>query len=169
MDFIIGQPAAPLVVNATITHASSSTALDGALDLTTTGGTAPYSYIWSNAATAEDLTDLGIGLYVVTITDDNGCSLATTFQINSQVGVQTLAALDWNIYPNPASDLLHSEVDLTTPHTLRVFNTMGQQLLVQNAADSLGKIDVSTLPAGTYLLEFSDELRRETRAFTIIK
>lgn len=169
MDFIIAQPAAPLVVNANITHATSSTALDGALDLTTTGGTAPYSYIWSNAATAEDLTDLGVGLYVVTITDDNGCSLATTFQINSQVGVQTLAALDWNIYPNPTSEILYSEVDLATPHTLRIFNTMGQQLLVQNATEALGKLDVSFLPAGTYLLELSDEQHRETRTFTVIK
>ena len=169
MDFIIAQPIAPLVVNANITHASSSSALDGALDLTTTGGTAPYSYIWSNAATAEDLTDLGVGLYVVTITDDNGCSLATTFQINSQVGVDALTALNWTIYPNPTNDVLYSKVDFEKPHTLRIFNTMGQQVLWQVSSDTLGKIDVSNLPAGTYMIELSDEQKQIKRLFTVIK
>ena len=169
MDFIIAQPAAPLVVNANITHASSASALDGALDLTTTGGTPPYSYIWSNAATDEDLTDLGVGLYIVTITDDNGCSLATTFQINNMVGVETQVAPEWSIYPNPATDLLFSDFGLAKPHTLRIYNALGQVFLLETSQEKLGKIDVSFLPAGTYMIELSYDLQQETRLFTIIK
>jgi hypothetical protein len=169
MDFMIAQPAAPLVVNANITHASSASALDGALDLTTTGGTAPYTYIWSNAATEEDLTNLGVGLYIVTITDNNGCSLATTFQINNIAGVEAQIAPTWSVYPNPTSDLLYSDFGLEKPHTLRIYNALGQVFLLETSQDKLGKIDVSFLPAGTYMIELSYDLQQETRLFTVIK
>ena len=55
---------------------------NGAINMTTLGGTAPYTYSWSasNGGTIpagqinnEDLFDLGVGTYTVTITDKNNC------------------------------------------------------------------------------------------------
>ena len=45
----------------------------GSLDLTVSGGTAPYTFLWSNSATTEDLFNLTAGTYSVTVTDVNGC------------------------------------------------------------------------------------------------
>lgn len=53
---------------------------DGSADLTVTGGTPPYTFLWSDASTSEDATGLCAGGYNVTITDANGCTVnvATT-------------------------------------------------------------------------------------------
>lgn len=47
---------------------------NGTIDLTVSGGTAPYTYQWSNDATTEDLSALASGYYHVTVTDSNQVS-----------------------------------------------------------------------------------------------
>ena len=46
----------------------------GNVDINVTGGTAPYTFAWSNGATTEDLTNVGSASYTVVVTDATGCS-----------------------------------------------------------------------------------------------
>ena len=46
---------------------------DGAIDLTVSGGTQQYTYNWSNGQINEDIENLTVGAYGVTVTDNNGC------------------------------------------------------------------------------------------------
>ena len=54
---------------------------DGVAIATTTGGTAPYSYIWSNGATTQVATGLSAGTYFCTVTDNNGCTIQDSITV----------------------------------------------------------------------------------------
>ncbi len=45
------------------------------------GGTAPYTYLWTTFATTDSITDLGPGSYQIVIRDTNGCALLDSVQI----------------------------------------------------------------------------------------
>lgn len=64
-----------LVPSGTSTNPSCIAPNSGAINLSVTGGTPPYSFKWSTGATVSDLTNLSEGIYLYTITDANGCQL----------------------------------------------------------------------------------------------
>lgn len=45
----------------------------GAIDLSASGGTGPYTYSWSNNSTVQDLSNLTAGTYTVTVEDTKSC------------------------------------------------------------------------------------------------
>lgn len=61
----------PVVELATL-NVSCNGASNGAINATVSGGIAPYSFAWSTGAVTEDITGLGAGTYLVTVTDANG-------------------------------------------------------------------------------------------------
>ena len=102
--------------NLNITDASCDNTLDGSIDLSVSGGTAPYSYLWSNGITNQDLIAYGTGTYSVLITDSVGCTqndtgfidFANTKSINQQVS---------NFTPNPLNNF-----NIWSYDTLTIFN-----------------------------------------------
>ncbi len=48
---------------------------DGALFISVSGGTAPYSFLWSNGETTEDIAGQSAGLYNVSVTDDDNMTV----------------------------------------------------------------------------------------------
>ncbi len=45
------------------------------------GGTGQHSYTWNNGESGPEISDLESGLYILTITDDNGCTFVTDYFI----------------------------------------------------------------------------------------
>jgi hypothetical protein len=56
-------------------------ATNGAIALTVEGGTAPYSYSWSNGSTEKDLSGLTAGTYQVIVTDANACAAIESYTL----------------------------------------------------------------------------------------
>lgn len=78
-DFVtvtIAQPSAVSVTIDSIVDLLCFGSATGAIYITPSGGTAPYTFNWSNGTSNEDLTGVSGGTYNVTVTDSKGCSAA---------------------------------------------------------------------------------------------
>lgn len=82
---------------------------------------------------------------------------------------ETNAKSDVQLSPNPAFDQLIIDVSGTVAQqlTLEVFNLMGKQMIRQTplVAGEKNRLDVSLLPAGSYLMKIISDGREVTRTF----
>ena len=80
-EFIIVEPA-ELTTSGVVTNALDCDIVNsGSIDLQVLGGTAPYTFEWSNGTDTEDLINIPPGPYAVTITDFNGCKAIDEFVV----------------------------------------------------------------------------------------
>ena len=64
-----------------ITPVSCNGGNNGSIDISVSGGIPPYSFIWSNGTTTEDITGVSSGVYVVEVTDNSGCIFIDSMNI----------------------------------------------------------------------------------------
>jgi gliding motility-associated-like protein len=69
-NIIVNEKPDPTATSTLVTCAGFS---NGTVDLTVAGGNPPYTYIWSNSATTEDLNGVPGGTYTVFVYDSKGC------------------------------------------------------------------------------------------------
>ncbi|GAA3739079.1 hypothetical protein GCM10022422_23210 [Flavobacterium ginsengisoli] len=75
-NIVVGQPSAALGGSTVVTNIACNGGNTGAINLTPTGGTGPYTFLWNDGVTTtEDRTGLTAGTYAVTITDSNSCQV----------------------------------------------------------------------------------------------
>ena len=73
----------PLVLSANVTDAlDCDDTNSGAINLLIQGGTPPFTVVWSNGDTTEDLNNVPPNTYVVNITDANGCNIEGSWDVN---------------------------------------------------------------------------------------
>ena len=71
-----------LTINLSSTNVSCFGYSNGDASVTVSGGTPPYSYQWSNGQTTSSISNLTIGDYSITVTDNNGCIALSSVTIN---------------------------------------------------------------------------------------
>ncbi|MGV6860708.1 MAG: T9SS type A sorting domain-containing protein [Putridiphycobacter sp.] len=69
-------------ITGNVTHNNCFGESNGAIDLTVSGGDAPYTFYWSNGSTSEDINNLLSGQYEVFVYDANGCMSTMSFNVN---------------------------------------------------------------------------------------
>jgi gliding motility-associated-like protein len=117
----------------------------GLAGVTASGGTAPYTYAWSNGPTTSFNTGLTAGNYTVTVTDANGCTEIANVTINEPTPLTANAALT-----NPSCDGNDGQIVVTPaggtgPYT---YNWSQDPLLIGNTATNLS--------AGSYVISVED-------------
>ena len=78
----ISQPPG-LDIDLVVTDETTANANDGTATANVSGGTAPYTYLWVTNETSQSIQNLAPGSYSVTVTDQNGCIIEQSFQVNS--------------------------------------------------------------------------------------
>lgn len=76
----VTQPA-PLALSMEATRPPCPEVCSGALDLSVSGGTYPYRYVWNNGETTQDINHLCSGNYAVTVTDNRNCVATVVFAL----------------------------------------------------------------------------------------
>jgi len=108
------------------------------------GGTAPYTYLWTNAATTEDLTNVGAGYYEVAATDDNGC----VYRQHTVVGQAPALVIESNIVPVSCKDEADGRIDLIVDGGTPPYRYIWSTGSVEE--------DIASLLPGTYTVTLLD-------------
>ncbi|MBC6994045.1 SprB repeat-containing protein, partial [Lewinella lacunae] len=116
----------------------------GAINITVGGGTPGYTYLWSNGATTEDLTGLTAGIYSVTVTDANDCTIEATFEVEESTDLEATIA-DTDVLCNGDTD-----------GTLTVVVTGGTPDYTYLWSNGQTTATATGLAAGTYTVTVTD-------------
>ena len=135
---------------------------DNSATVTASGGTAPYTYEWSDGQTTQTASDLPTGDYTVIVTDANGCTAEGMVSVIS-TGTQELSGIATiEIHPNPTSGLLNLQIEMDQAETmdLRIMDVTGRTLIQQSypQTTTLSQVfDLSQFQNGVYLLQITTE------------
>ncbi|GAB4293653.1 MAG: hypothetical protein Kow0068_18680 [Marinilabiliales bacterium] len=170
------QPGA-ISVSADITNESFNGTHDGKIDIIVSGGTAPYSYYWSDYdnSITEDIEGLTEGTYIVTITDYNSCTYVDTFSVSTEYHyIEIMNAFtpngdgvndEWTIkyidqYPA-------CQVDVYDQWGIVVFSSTGYTEKWNGKKNNSG----SDMPAASYyyIIDLKDGSDKYTGSVTIIR
>ncbi|HRE73537.1 MAG TPA: gliding motility-associated C-terminal domain-containing protein [Flavobacteriales bacterium] len=97
---VVPAPAA-IVLSLDSTDASCSTVADGAINATVSGGAGNFTFNWTGpngfTEATEDIANVFSGIYYLTVTDANGCSLTDSIIVNAILVVNAFAGNDTTI------------------------------------------------------------------------
>jgi hypothetical protein len=123
-------------------------------------------------ATNQNYTPTANGIYVVRITDANGCvfeySKGNNFTLAANAIIEKDLSSEIVIYPNPGigNFNIKNNANLGTQYTVSVYDNYGHLLL--NFSNT-SKLDLSSLSNGNYILRISSINGTATKKVTLLK
>jgi gliding motility-associated-like protein len=140
----ISEPDA-IVPSLSATPTNCANSADGSATATATGGTAPYQFSWSNTATTATINNLRAGMYLVTITDANTCTIVDSIEVTAPTPILATAQQTQAISCPGTADAAATATATggTSPYSF-VWSTGATTATIQ------------TLAAGSYQVTISD-------------
>ncbi|MEA3447380.1 MAG: PKD domain-containing protein [Bacteroidota bacterium] len=142
----IDEPA-PINIVMDVTDEFCNGYCDGEITANVTGGTPGYSYHWSNLATSPTNDNLCVGLYLLTVTDNNGCEQNASASINGP-SVLDIVVQD-TVMPhcgNSDGSITIGVVGGTFPYTYAWVNYPSEP-----------SSTLSNIPNGNYIVSITDD------------
>jgi len=131
------------------------------------GGTAPYSYLWSNGQTTQSVTVSNrLKSITVTVTDAHGCTGTKSFSpgqcLSKSAGIDDTEEQRIHVYPNPVSDFISVEFAEipTNAVALSVLDMTGRVMIEVNGLSpdrNTYYINTENIPAGVYFVRIQSE------------
>lgn len=87
-------PCAGFYLTISTTNSSDSTICNGSVVVVVSGGTAPYTFNWSNGSTTQNITNLCPSIYYCTVMDMNGCSSTITGFVADSSSIDTMVIIN---------------------------------------------------------------------------
>lgn len=124
---------------------------DGIINVMSSGGILPHTYSWSTGDITPTISGLDAGIYTLTITDDNGCSLDFVYTLNNTAApVVTVESTDVACFGNCDGTIDTLSVSGGTPGY--TFDWLYETGVSTGVTTPL----ISDLCAGDYILEVTD-------------
>jgi V8-like Glu-specific endopeptidase len=167
VNVTLGGPAQALGASSSSTN--TTTGFNGTIDLSPTGGTLPYNFLWSGPngfnSSQEDPTGLEEGGYSVTITDANGCTTTHNVEVGSSVGISS-NSFNYTIFPNPSNGIFHVELqNMDSDVGYEVIDVTGRSIIeVENTIDQNFSVDLSNISNGSYFFVLTTGEQRSVQA-----
>lgn len=70
---LINETGGPSVSLDSKTNVTCNGESNGAISVNVSGGKTPYTFLWSNGKKSQNISNVGAGVYEITVTDDDGC------------------------------------------------------------------------------------------------
>lgn len=124
---------------------------DGAINLSVSGGTGIYTYVWSNGQRTENVSSLKSGDYNVTVSDENGCSKKVIITIAQPSEYK----ISLNLFKRPTGKGLSNgkiEVEVIGGEQPDVFEWKDENGIVIGNTKS-----ITDIPAGKYTFFVTDK------------
>jgi hypothetical protein len=128
---------------------------NGSIGVTISGGTSPYSFLWSNGATTSSLSNLATGAYYLTVTDSVGCTATDAYFLSEN---NTLA-ISYSVTPTAC---------LTNSGAIDVTISGGTRPYLFSWSSGATTEDISQLAEGIYTLSVTDSLGCQTFASIVV-
>jgi len=158
-SFTITEPDALSIAPGTITNVNCHGLNTGSISVIISGGTAPFSYSWSNGSINATADNLIAGAYSLKITDANGCTATQNFTITEPAslvaGQGAITHVSCNGSANGSATV--SVSGGTSPYTY-------------NWSNGQTGTTITNLPGGTYTVTVTDAHNCiTTHSFTILE
>jgi len=144
---------APIIVLSSATMADTGSC-KGFARVIPSGGTAPYTYLWSPGNQTNDtIQNQCAGIYCCTVTDINGCTDSVCVVVSNSTGINNINnASSIHIYPDPNSGVFTISA-LAQGQIAELHDYTGRKISSQLKMDnSQLTINISTQPNGVYLV-----------------